>query len=148
MLDGACMLRKLFLISALIPTPSCAGQIDYFCLFTNAAAAQVDSAVSPFWDAVNLAWDQSTTFPNVKVITAAALVNGINPNTGFWIVVSQASRNAALDAKANCVMTLDRDLGAVNGAFVLAGTLTGANRTNATFSPIPAGSKYPRPFGK
>lgn len=141
------MLKIIGLLLAMC-SPVKAGQVDYFCLFTNAAAAQADGAVGAFWFSTNSVWDLSQTFPSVSVITAAALVNGINPNTGFWIVISQTARNAALDAKANCVMTLDRDLGAVNGAFVLAGTLTGANRTNATFSPIPAGSKYPRPFGK
>lgn len=141
------LLRGL-VIGLLVICPAKAGQIDYFCLFATQAAAQVDVAVGVFWDSVNLTWRGDTTFPGVSVVTAAALVNGINPNTGFWIVVSQTARNVALDAKVNCVMTLDRDLGAVNGAFVLAGTLTGANRTNATFSPIPAGSKYPRPFGK
>jgi hypothetical protein len=130
----------------LMLSPAYAGQIDYFCLFSNAAAAQADVNVGPFWN--GSVWDQSTVFPGISVTTPAALVNGISPITGFWILVSQRTTNAGLDADTACVMKLDRDLAAVNGSFVLAGTLTGTNRTSATFQPVPHGSKYPRPFGK
>lgn len=120
--------------------------IDYFCIFSNAAAAQADPTVSAFWNATSSVWDTSTTFPGVSVSTPAALVNGISSLTGFWIVISQRTANAGLDAI--CVMKLDRDLGRVNGAFVLAATITGTNRTSLNFSPVPHGSGYPRPLGK
>jgi hypothetical protein len=123
-----------------------AGEIDYFCIFSNAAAAQADANVGPFWNGAS--WDQSTVFPGISVVTPAALVNGISPITGFWIMVARPSANAGLDADTACVMKLDRDLGAVNGAFVLGATLTGTNRTTATFQPVPHGSNYPRPLGK
>lgn len=128
--------------------PLCANQVDYFCIFTNEAAAQVDGAVGQFWDTTNLVWNTSTVFPGVKVATPAALINGISPITGFWILVSTVNGNAALDAKVNCVMKLDRDLGKTNGAFVLGGSLSGTNRTSLTFTPVPHGSQYPRPLGK
>lgn len=118
--------------------------IDYFCIFASAAAAQADPTVGAFWNGTS--WDLSTTFPGVSVITPAALVNGISSLTGFWIVISQVSPNAALDAI--CVMKLDRDLGIVNGAFVLAAAISGSNRTSLNFSPVPHGSGYPRPLGK
>lgn len=127
-------------------SPISAGEIDYFCLFSNAAAAQADVNVGAFWN--GLVWDQSTVFPGVSVATPAALVNGISPITGFWIMVSRPIANAGLDADTSCVMKLDRDLASVNGSFVLAATLTGTNRTTATFQPVPNGSKYPRPLGK
>jgi hypothetical protein len=125
-----------------------AGEIDYFCIFANAASAQADVNVGAFWNATISVWDTSTVFPGISVVTPAALVNGISPITGFWIMVSRPIANAGLDADAACVMKLDRDLAAVNGAFVLAGTLTGTNRTSAIFQPVPHGSNYPRPLGK
>src|SRR5882672_11870766 len=118
--------------------------IDYFCIFANAAAAQADAAVGPFWNGTT--WDTSQLFPGITVSTPQALVNGISSLTGFWIVVSQPVPNVALDAI--CVMKLDRDLGRVNGAFVLAAIITGGNRTSLNFSPAPHGSGYPRPLGK
>lgn len=133
----------------LLATPVYAGEIDYFCLFANAAAAQADANVGVFWNTTSLAWDKSTTFPGISVSTPAALVNGISPITGFWILVSRPSPSAGLDADVACqIMKLDRELGKVNGAFVLAGTLTGTNRTSLTFQPVPHGSNYPRPLGK
>lgn len=120
--------------------------IDYFCIFANAAAAQADPTVGAFWNSSASAWDTSTVFPGVSVSTPAALVNGISSISGFWIIVSQQVSNPALDAI--CVMKLDRELGAVNGAFVLVATITGSNRTNLNFAPVPHGSRYPRPLGK
>jgi hypothetical protein len=140
------MKYALAILLALLTTQADAGQIDYFCIFTNAAAAQADANVGGFWNGT--AWDQSTVFPGISVVTPAALVNGISPITGFWIMVSRPSSNAGFDADASCVMKLDRDLASVNGSFVLAATLTGTNRTNATFQPVPNGSNYPRPLGK
>lgn len=118
--------------------------IDYFCIFANAAAAQADSTVGTFWNGAT--WDTSQVFPGISVSTPQALVNGISSLTGFWIIISLPIANAALDAL--CVMKLDRDLGRVNGAFVLAAVLTGGNRTSLNFSPVPHGSGYPRPLGK
>lgn len=122
------------------------GQIDYFCLFANAAAAQADANVGVYWS--GSAWDTSTTFPGVSVITPQALINGISSLTGFWIVISRPVADAGLDANINVVMKLDRDLGIVNGAFVLASAIVGGNRTALTFQPVPYGSGYPRPLGK
>jgi len=136
----AIILALLFSGSAL------ANEIDYFCIFANAATAQADPNVGVFWNGTT--WDTSTTFPGISVNTPAALVNGISPITGFWIMVARPSANAGLDADTACVMKLDRDLAAVNGAFVLGATLTGTNRTTATFQPVPHGSNYPRPIGK
>lgn len=130
----------------LMCAPVHAGEIDYFCIFANAAAAQADANVGAFWNGT--AWDQSTVFPGISVVTPAALVNGISPITGFWIMVSRPSSNAGLDADTSCVMKLDRDLAAVNGSFVISASLTGTNRTNATFHPVPHGSSYPQPLGK
>jgi hypothetical protein len=138
-------MRWLFTL-LLMCSPVCAGELDYFCIFSNAASAQADTNVGAFWNGT--AWDQSTVFPGVSVVTPAALVNGISPITGFWIVVSRPVDNPGLDADTACVMKLDRDLAAANGAFVLAATLTGTNRTSATFQPVPNGSGYPRPLGK
>jgi hypothetical protein len=140
-------MRFIFaLFLSFLISPGHAGEIDYFCIFANAAAAEADANVGLFWNGTN--WDQSTVFPYVSVVTPAALVNGISPITGFWIVVSRPVDNPGLDADTACVMKLDRDLAAANGAFVLAATLTGTNRTNATFQPVPNGSGYPRPLGK
>jgi len=118
--------------------------IDYFCIFANATAAQADSTVGTFWSGT--VWDSSQVFPGISVTTPQALVNGISSLTGFWIIVSQQAPNAALDAI--CMMKLDRDLGRINGAFVLAAVITGGNRTSLNFSPMPHGSGYPRPLGK
>ena len=140
-------MRWLLIILALFITPVHAGQIDYFCIFTNAAAAQADGPVGAFWNGTT--WDTSTTYPNTSVTTPAALINGISPITGFWIVVSRPAPSSALDADTNCVMKLDRDLGKVNGNFVLAASISGTNRTNLTFQPVPFdGPGYPRPLGK
>ena len=140
--------RALFtLLFVLFAGPACAvDQIDYFCIFSNAAAAQADGPVGAFWNGTN--WDTSTTFPGITVSTPAALINGISTLTGFWIIVSRAVDSSALDADTNCIMTLDRDVGSVNGNFVLAAAITGTARTNLTFHPIPLGSGYPSPLGK
>lgn len=134
-----------FLLTAL---PARADQIDYFCLFTNAAAAQADSAVGTYWDATDGVWDSSRTFPGIKVVTPQAVVNGISSLTGFWILVSNSGPVAALDADTACVMKLDRDIAAVGGSFVLSAAITGSNRTGLTFQPGPQGQKYPRPLGQ
>ena len=63
-------------------------------------------------------------------------------------MVSRTADSPALDADTNCVMTLDRDVGKINGNFVLAAAITGTNRTNLIFHPIPLGSAYPSPLGK
>jgi hypothetical protein len=122
---------------------------DYFCIFTNQAAAQVDAVVGTYWIVGNSAWDLSQTFPGVTVSTPSALVDGISAITGFWIVVSSPVDNAALDAKANCVMKLDRQAAILGNAFVVASTgLSGTGRTSFTFQPVPHGSRYPRPLGQ
>jgi hypothetical protein len=125
-----------------------AGEIDYFCIFANAAAAQADANVGVFWNGTN--WDTSTTFPGISVTTPQALVNGISSLTGFWIIVSRPISDAGLDANAACVMKLDRDAGRINGNFVTASAITGANRTSLTFKPMPmaSGAAYPSPLGK
>lgn len=137
------------IILLLLAGPIRAGQIDYFCIFSNTASAQADGPVGAFWNGAT--WDLSTTFPGVSVTTPQALVNGISSVTGFWIVVSRPADSPALDGDTNCVMTLDRDLGAVNGNFVLAAAITGSNRTSLTFKPQPmarSGSAFPIPLGK
>jgi hypothetical protein len=140
-------MKRLFAaILILISCSARADEIDYFCIFSNAAAAQADGPVGAFWNGA--VWDTSTTFPGVSVVTPQALVNGVSPITGFWIVVSRTADSPALDADTNCVMTLDRDLGKVNGNFVLAAAITGSNRTSLTFQPVPQGASYPRPLGK
>lgn len=136
---------------ALWTTPVYAGQVDYFCIFANAAAAQADANVGQFWNGTTSTWDTSTTFPGISVTTPQALVNGISSLTGFWIMVSRPVADAGLDVDTACVMKLDRDLGKVNGNFVLAAAITGSNRTSLSFKPQPmavSGSAYPNPLGK
>lgn len=144
------LMKHLAIIAFLLfASPACAQPYDYFCIFTNQAAAEADATVGTYWDPVNLVWNLSTVFPGLSVVTPAALVNGISPVTGFWIVVSSMTDNAALDAKANCVMKLDRQAAVLGNAFVVAASgLTGTNRTSATFQPVPHGSRYPRPLGQ
>lgn len=122
--------------------------IDYFFLFSNSAAAQADSSVGQFWIALSSVWDTSTTFPGIKVNTPAALVNGISPLTGFWIVVSRTAPDPNLDANAAMVMKLARDAAIRSSNFVLAAAISGTNRTNLSFSPVPHGSRYPIPLGQ
>jgi hypothetical protein len=99
-----------------------------------------------FWNGST--WDTSTTFPGITVLTPQALINGIPSLTGFWILVARPAADSGLDTDTACVMKLDRDLGIVNGSFVLAAAITGANRIALTFQPVPHGSGYPRPLGK
>lgn len=140
--------RIFALMMCLGTAPASANQIDYFCLFNNAAAAQADATMGQYWNAATAAWDQSQTFPGVKVTTPQAVVNGISSLTGFWIVVSTTGANAALDGDTACVMKLDRDAAILSGAFVLSSVIAGANRTSLTFTPVPHGSRYPRPLGQ
>ena len=67
-------MKWLALILALLASPASANEIDYFCIYSNAAAAQADSPVGAFWN--GSAWDTSTTFPGISVNTPAALING------------------------------------------------------------------------
>lgn len=140
------MKKLLAIVLTLLGSPAAANEIDYFCIFSNVASAQADGPVGAFWNGST--WDTSTTFPGISVTTPQALVNGISSVTGFWIMVSRPVADAGLDADTNCVMTLDRDLGKVNGNFVLAAAITGSNRTSLLFQPTPFGSGYPRPLGK
>lgn len=142
------MIKYIATVFYLLCSAASANEIDYFCIFANQAAAQADANVGTFWDAASSSWNQSTTFPGTKIATPAALINGVSSITGFWIVVSTVGSNAGLDSNAACVMKLDRDLAAVNGAFVLSASVSGTNRTSLTFSPVPHGSKYPSPLGK
>jgi hypothetical protein len=125
-----------------------ANTTDYFLIFTNAAAAQADATVGTYWDAADGVWRQDVCFPGAKVITAAALVHGISPLTGFWIMIATVGPNAVLDAHANLVLKLDRDVAAQGGSFVLSAAISGTNRTNATISLVPHGSNYPHPLGQ
>jgi hypothetical protein len=125
-----------------------ADQIDYFCLFANAAAAQADATMASVWSSASSAWDQSRVFSGVSVATPAALINGVSPITGYWMIVSSAVDVPALDSDAACVMKLDRDIAAQGGSFVAAASISGTNRTSITFAPVPAGSAYPRPLGQ
>ena len=134
------------IVYLLFSTPTLADEIDYFCIFSSATTAQADGPVGAFWNGT--VWDTSTTFPGVSVVTPQALVNGISSLTGFWIIISRVADSPALDADINCVMSLDRDIAKVNGNFVLAAAITGSNRTNLTFQPVPHGAAYPRPLGK
>jgi hypothetical protein len=140
-------MKRVIAFLLLFITSTChAGEIDYFCIFANAAAAQADPNVGVFWNGTS--WDTSTTFPGISVSTPAALVNGISPITGLWILIARPTANAGLDADTACVMKLDRDLAATNGSFVLSASISGTNRTSLTFQPVPHGSGYPRPLGK
>jgi hypothetical protein len=142
-------MRWLIALLLMVAQAHAADEIDYYCIFTNAAAAQADTAVGSRWNATAGAWDTSVTFPNHKVVTAAALINGISPITGFQIIVSTVGGDAALDADAACFMKLNRDAACRSQGFVMAApSFTGANRTNATISPTPMGSCYPRPLGQ
>ena len=232
------LLTIIFLLASL---PAHANTVDYFCLFANAAAAQANATVGAYWHPATsdspASWDESQTFPGIKVVTPQALVNGVSTGLGFWIIIARRNDDAALDAVTNCVMKLDRDVaitGRVPGAavaaqaissitnsgntatvitalphglathntvtiegatpadydgswpitvtgtttftfvmpttpagpaspvgtysamtqgsnaqnFVLAAAITGANRTNLLFSPVPAGSQYTQPLGQ
>jgi hypothetical protein len=141
------MKRLAIIAFFLFASPAWAQPYDYFCIFTNQAAAEADATVGAYWNGTT--WDLSQTFPGVTVSTPSALVDGISAITGFWIVVSSPVDNAALDAKANCVMKLDRQAAVLGNAFVVAATgLTGTGRTSFTFQPVPHGSRYPRPLGQ
>ena len=153
---AACRRGMLHILAAAVllalASSARADQFDYFCLYASQAAAQADPVVGTYWHPATsdgpASWDQSRTFPGVKVVTPSAIVNGISALTGWWIVVSSAGDNAALDGDTACVMKLNRDVASKGGAFVAAATLTGAGRTNLTFSPVPAGSAYPSPLGQ
>lgn len=136
------------LVMLLLARSANAQPFDYFCIFTNQTAAEADAVVGAYWDSADSVWNTSVVFPGVTVSTPSALVDGISAATGFWIVVSSPTDNAALDAKANCVMKLDRQAAVLNQPFVVAATLTGTGRTSFTFSPVPHGSRYPRPLGQ
>ena len=134
---------------ALLTTPVRADQIDYFCLFSNQAAAQADPVVGAYYNTTAGSWDTSQTFPGVSVITPQAIINGMATGLGFWIIVSKPAPNAALAGNTtHCVMVLDRDIANANGSFVLSSQIAGANRTALTFSPLPMGGNYPLPLGQ
>ena len=125
-----------------------ADQIDYYLLFANAASAQADPVVGapPYWNGTN--WNLSITFPNTKLVTAQALINGISSGLGFWIIISLPAPNAAIAADTNLVFTFNRDVGCRLQSFVLSATVVGTSRTLATTQPVPAGSCYPQPLGQ
>ena len=122
--------------------------IDYFFLFATATAAETDPVVGAFYNVPNTIWRPDVCFPGLKVVTPQTVINGISSLTGFWLLIAQATPNVALAANANLVMVLDRDAANANGAFVLAASITGTNRSNLTFSPTPFGANYPQPLGQ
>jgi hypothetical protein len=125
-----------------------ADQIDYYMLFSNAAAAQADPVVGspPYWNGTN--WNTSITFPGTTLITSQALINGISSFAGFWIIISLPTPNAAIAADTNLVFTFNRDSACRLQSFVLSATVVGTARTLATTHPVPAGSCYPQPLGQ
>jgi hypothetical protein len=145
---------QLFLATILILSPfvARADQMDYFCLFATQAAAEANPVVGQYYSASGASWDLSQTFPGIKVTTPSAILNGVSTLTGFWIIVSTAGPNATLAGKVAttgpCYIGLDRDVGKVNGSFVINAGISGSARTALTFSPIPEGSAYPSPLGK
>lgn len=118
--------------------------IDYFMLFSSQTVAESDPTVGLYWDGSS--WDLSQTFPGISVATAQAIINGVSALTGFWIIISTVAPVPALDTHSRLVMKLNRDLS--SGSFVMSSVITGTNRTNLIFHPLPQGSNYPQPLGQ
>jgi hypothetical protein len=110
------------------------GIIDYFYLFPSIAAAQVSPVVSAY------VGDGARAFPNIKVSTSQAQINGIDQSTGFWILISNVGAASRLSLHANCVLVCDRDSG-----LVLFSRLTADGTASFSFAPVPFGSRY-KPF--
>lgn len=130
------LLALSFLLAAL---PLRANEIDYFCLFTNAAAAQANPAVGAYWHPATSDgpgdWDRSQTNPGLSVVTPQAIVNGVSSATGFWIMISTFGPKAALDADTSCVMKLDRDAavaGYIPGVVVAPRTISSITNASGT----------------
>ena len=119
--------------------------IDYIFLFANLAAAIADPTVGAYY---NNGWRMDVCNPGIKVVTAAALVNGVSPITGYWIMIESTGPSAALSSNSKLVLVLDRDAAVRSKSFVVAAAISGANRTNATISVVPLGSQYPQPLGQ
>jgi hypothetical protein len=123
--------------------------IDYFFLFPDEAAAIADPVLAPFHIAVDpVGWRCDFCFPNMAIVTPQAVVHGINPNTGFWIMVARNTPINVMGTHANLVLALDRDAANAGGTFVRIAALAGVNRTTATMSVLPAGANYPQPLGQ
>ena len=118
--------------------------IDYIFLFANLAAAIADPTVGAYY---NNGWRMDVCNPGIKVVTAAALVNGVSPLTGYWVMI-ESPPNVALANDAKLVLALDRNAAVQSKPFVVAAAISGANRTNATMAPVPLGSQYPQPLGQ
>ncbi len=138
---------------ALLAGTAHAGQIDYFCLYTNQAAAMADPVMTagsnPFWNAALYNWRPDVVYPGIQVITPQAVFNGVSTLTGYWLMIAQPQRNSALENDNACKgLWLDRAAAVANQPFIVGGTISGGNRQNLQFSPVPLGSNYPQPLGQ
>lgn len=108
-----------------------ADSIDYFFIFPDIATAKRSPVVS-------YVTDTSRAFPGIAVSTSQPLVNGIDPATGYWLLISSVGKSKQFDADPNCVLTLDRCTQSV-----MSSRLTAAGTSSFRFSPVPFGSRYP-----
>ncbi len=146
------MIRAIVILCGLMlwNARASADEYDYFCLFASASAAEADPVVGTYWHGTD--WNRSVTFPATKIVTPAASFHGIPTATGFWIVLSPGGDNAALDGEVTstgpCWLALDRDAARNSQPFVVHASISGTDRTNLSFAPVPEGSAYPRPLGQ
>jgi hypothetical protein len=107
------------------------GIIDYVFLFASKSAAQGSSSIGSLVNA------GSVSFGGLAVTTSQALVNGIAPSAGYWIMVASVGQNSTYDTDPNAVLTINRDT-----QKIVSSRLTAAGTASFSFSPVPEGGGY------
>lgn len=135
--------------------------IDYLLCAPDEPTARADATLAAFYLAASWmspgGWDGSCVIPSVQVwLDSGDVTTGTDPITGqpivthsplpgFWLVVSQVQRNAALEASPYLMLGADRDAASPTntGIFVFGPGQSAARFVGAHVSPTFAGSAYP-----
>ena len=135
--------------------------LDYLVSAPDEQTAIADATLGGFYQAASQfgpgGWRGDCVIPSIQVwLDAGDTTTGADPATGqpiiahaylpgFWLVISQVQRNAALEASPYLVLGADRDAASPTntGIFLFGPGQSAARFVGAHVSPTFSGSAYP-----
>lgn len=115
--------------------------IDYLFETATQTDAQQDLVLGLFYDSSASKWRTDVCLLNVTVTTTPS-------RSGFHMIVSQATRNAALEDHPAMIHAIDRDQANAAGSYVVKSRMSTAQQSSLTMSPRFAGSTYSQPLAQ